>query len=150
MLAPSDRDLRQLCGSRRWAERMAARRPFATPHEMLQAADDIWWSLDAEDWLEAFRAHPRIGEATLDRDASREQSSMAAADADVRARLAQGNREYEARFGYIFIVCAAGKSAGEMLAMLKRRLQNAPDEELRVAASEQAHITRLRLNRLLT
>jgi len=129
---------------------MTARRPFRDVEEILAAADDIWRSLEPADWLEAFGAHPRIGERTADRQASQEQSGAAAADAVVSARLLQGNRDYEARFGYIFIICAQGRSAEEMLEALERRLRNTAAEELPIAAAEQAKITRLRLNRLLT
>jgi len=124
--------------------------PFATMEQLLAAADEIWGTLDSADWLEAFAAHPRIGERTADGQASREQSRVAAADASVQARLAQGNRDYEARFGYIFIISAQGKSAEEMLGALERRLRNPAAGELKVAAAEQAKITRLRLGRLLT
>jgi len=129
---------------------MTARRPFRDVEEVLAAADEIWGTLDPADFLEAFAAHPRIGERTGDRQASREQSGVAAADAGVHARLAQGNREYEARFGHIFIICAQGKSAEDMLDALERRLGNPAGEELNIAAAEQAQITRIRLGRLLT
>lgn len=144
------RVLRTCCGSTRWAEEMTARRPFQGVQEVLAAADEIWGMLRPTDWLEAFRSHPRIGERTADRQASKEQSQVAAADPGVSARLAKGNRDYEAQFGYIFIISARGKSAVEMLEALERRLRNPADEELRIAAAEQAKITRLRLNGLLT
>ena len=110
-----------------------------------------------EDWLQAFRAHPKIGEnkaaaGQTQQEAvwsENEQSGMQAAATDTVALLDQGNRDYEARFGFIFIVCASGKSSDEMLSILKRRLQNDPSEELRVAAAEQQKITRLRLEKLL-
>lgn len=129
---------------------MVKRLPFETMEEMLAAADDIWRALDPADWLEAFAAHPRIGQRTADQQAAREQSGVAGADSGVQTRLAQENREYEARFGYIFIISAQGKSAEEMLDALERRLGNPAAEELNVAAAEQAKITRLRLGRLLT
>ena len=129
---------------------MARRVPFATMEEVLAAADEIWGTLDPADRLEAFAAHPRIGERTGDPQASREQSRVAAADAGIHARLAQGNRDYEARFGYIFIISAQGKSAEDMLDALERRLRNPAGEELNVAAAEQAQITRIRLGGLLT
>lgn len=150
MLAPSRQDFLRCCGSSRWADEMARRGPFATMEEMLAAADESWRSLEPADWLEAFAAHPRIGERTPDPQASREQSRVAAADATVQARLAQGNRDYQARFGYIFIISAQGKSAEEMLDALERRLRNSAGEELNIAAAEQAKITRLRLGRLPT
>jgi len=148
--------LLRCCGSRRWAEQMLARRSFASTADLFAAADEIWGRLDRDDWLEAFAAHPRIGDldglrkkfATTADWASHEQSGVAAAGENTLRQLADGNRRYEERFGYIFIVCATGKSAGEMLEILNERLQNAPEKELAVAAGEQAKITRLRLEKL--
>jgi len=145
------------CGSRRWARQVAALRPFATVDALRAASDDVWWSLAPSDWLEAFRAHPRIGEREADapRDAESrawsegEQAGARDAAAEVRVALAEGNRDYEARFGHIFIVCATGENAASMLALLTRRLRHEPAEELRVAAEEQRKITRLRLDKLL-
>ena len=145
--------LEACCGSTRWAARMLARRPFASREALLAAARDEWFALDAADWREAFAAHPRIGDreslAARFPDthhlASREQAAVGDAAEDVLDALADGNRAYEARFGYIFIVCATGKSAGEMLSLLRARLDNDPLVELRVAAEEQAKITALRL-----
>jgi 2-oxo-4-hydroxy-4-carboxy-5-ureidoimidazoline decarboxylase len=147
--------LLRCCGSRRWADAMLARRPFASGDEVLQAADAIWAGLDRRDWLEAFAAHPRIGDleslrkkfATTADLASGEQAGVAGAGDDVIRALADGNREYEAKFGHIFIVCATGKTAAEMLAILRKRLPNDPDTELSIAAAEQAKITRLRLEK---
>lgn len=150
------------CGASRWAREMGARRPFRDEDELFAAADNIWRSLSEQDWLEAFAAHPQIGEkpcGTLagsksleplsGRWSAQEQSGVAQASEDVTARLAEGNRAYRDRFGYIFIVCATAKSAQEMLAILERRLQNDPAAELRVAAEEQRRIMRLRLEKLL-
>jgi OHCU decarboxylase len=150
--------LLRCCGSAAWARRMASERPFRDVDAAREAADRIWWDLAPEDWLEAFRAHPRIGEReaqTAQDAASRawsaaEQSEVARAPSPERADLAEGNRAYEARFGYIFIISAAGKSAEEILAELRTRLAHDPDAELRVAAEEQRKIARLRLERLLT
>jgi OHCU decarboxylase len=150
-------ELLTCCGSRRWAREMALRRPFASVDRLLAMADEVWWALDPADWDEAFAAHPRIGErkaapaqgeraAAWSRD---EQSGAASAGEDVAAALAKGNAEYERRFGRIYIVCATGKSAAEMLAILRERLSNDPATELRAAAGEQAKITRLRLIKLL-
>lgn len=141
--------LRECCGSSRWAEEMLARRPFRSREAALDAADEIWTSLDGDDWREAFAHHPRIGEQTTSSIAAREQSGVSGAAVDVRQALAKANRDYEQRFGYIYIVCATGKSAQEMLAIATSRLQNDPDKELRVAAEEQRKITRLRLQKLL-
>jgi len=136
------------CGSRRWADGMTAARPFASVDAMMETGDVIWRALDRADWLEAFAAHPRIGDARASGDAAREQAGAADADDDVRRRLAERNRDYEARFGYIFIVCATGKSASEMLEILERRLTHDHGQELPIAADEQRRITRLRLAKL--
>jgi 2-oxo-4-hydroxy-4-carboxy-5-ureidoimidazoline decarboxylase len=150
-------ELLRCCGSSRWAKAMTQGRPFASSQALLAAADREWWRLGREDWLEAFRHHPKIG----DKDALRvrfeatrawaasEQGGVSAADEKTLDALDAGNREYEARFGWIFIVCATGKTAAEMLALLRARLENAPDDELRIAAAEQAKITRIRLEKLL-
>ena len=142
-------ELLRCCGSQLWAERMIQARPFRTPEELFAAADQVWWELSQEDWLEAFRHHPRIGEQTKNSVAAREQSGVKTADDAVRAQLAQVNRDYEQRFGYIYIVCATGKSAEEMLAIARNRLNNDPATELAVAAEEQRKITQLRLAKLL-
>jgi OHCU decarboxylase len=112
-------------------------------------AGKIWHSLDPEDWFEAFVAHPRIGERSPTRWSSEEQGGVASASAATRARLDAANREYEARFGFIFIVCATGKSADEMLASVDERLTHSRDEEWRIAAEEQRKITLVRLAKLL-
>jgi 2-oxo-4-hydroxy-4-carboxy-5-ureidoimidazoline decarboxylase len=120
------------------------------------AARDVWSALSREDWLEAFAHHPRIGDVDALRQrfpathdlSTREQSGMSGAPEAVLAALADANRAYEEKFGYIFIVCATGKSADEMLALLEARLPNDEATELRIAAAEQAKITELRLERL--
>ncbi|HEV2843815.1 MAG TPA: 2-oxo-4-hydroxy-4-carboxy-5-ureidoimidazoline decarboxylase, partial [Thermoanaerobaculia bacterium] len=137
------------CGSRAWARQMAESRPFLDAGEMMETSDRIWRHLSPGDWLEAFTAHPRIGERG-DQRSQREQAGALGADADVLAELAEANRLYESRFGHIFIVCASGKSAAEMLAILRERLGNDPETELREAAEEQGKITRLRLEKLLS
>lgn len=158
-LAPDDaeRELLTCCGSREWARRMAAERPFATADALLDRAESVWWALGEDDWLEAFRSHPRIGEKKAEAgQTSREQTwsageqagMLTAAEATQQA-LAAGNREYDERFGFIYIVCATGKTADEMLALLRQRLANAPADELRAAAEEQRKITRIRLEKLL-
>jgi OHCU decarboxylase len=145
------------CGSRAWAQAMAAVRPFAAEEALFAKADDISASLADEDWLEAFRAHPKIGgkkaaTAQSQREQSwstQEQSAMQSASADTVAQLAAGNHKYEEKFGFIFIVCASGKSSIEMLTILNHRLENDPPTELSEAALEQRRITRLRLEKLL-
>ena len=128
---------------------MVARRPFRSREAVFTAADEIWNSLDQSDWLEAFAHHPRIGERTTDQVAASEQSAIRTADKLVRDDLAQVNRDYETRFSYIYIVCATGKSAEEMLAIARSRLNNDPSTEIGVAAEEQRKITQLRLAKLL-
>ena len=129
---------------------MIASRPFGSGSELLSAAENIWWELDPPDWQEAFQAHPRIGEKSASSWARQEQSGATAASNATIDALAEVNRDYEKRFGHIFIVCATGKTAGEMLAMAQLRLQNSPDEELRIAAAEQLKITKLRLMKLVS
>lgn len=145
------------CGSTHWARRMSDARPFSNASELAAKADEIWSKLDEEDWLEAFRAHPKIGEkkaaatqsAQAQQWSAQEQSESQKTAAETKAALADGNREYEQRFGFIFIICASGKSAEEILAALNARFDNDPPAELRVAAEEQRKITQLRLQKLL-
>lgn len=151
---PEARALLQVCcGASRWIERMLARRPFGSQQSALAASQEEWWALSSGDWREAFAHHPRIGDIEGLRKkfpavgslSEHEQSGVDGASSEVLAALLEGNRAYEARFGYIFIVCASGKTAAEMLAMLRARLTNAPDVEIRVAAEEHAKICALRL-----
>ena len=154
-------ELLKCCGSTNWARRMARQRPSPSGADamrrLLDSADRVWWDLGREDWLEAFSRHPKIGEKAAAKDASaetrrwseEEQSGTRSAREQVLAALAKANRAYEQRFGYIFIVCATGKSSEEMLALLQQRLQNDPAAELRMAAEEQRRITHLRLQKLL-
>jgi len=145
------------CGSDNWARRMVAERPFADVDDLLGKAEHVWWSLDAEDWLAAFRSHPQIGEqkaAEKVTEQSRkwsehEQSGTRCAAQETKQALATGNLEYQQRFGYIFIVCASGKTADQMLAILRERMNNDKEQELRVAAEEQRKITHLRLKKLI-
>jgi 2-oxo-4-hydroxy-4-carboxy-5-ureidoimidazoline decarboxylase len=141
--------LRGCCGARRWLEGMLARRPFGSRNALLTSAREVWRALSPDDWREAFAQHPQIGdrESVARRDFSaREQAGVDAAAPEVLTTLAEANHEYQEKFGYIFIVCATGKSADEMLAILRERLQNDPDDEIRIAAEEQARITELRLS----
>jgi OHCU decarboxylase len=151
---PDDQAVQELlavCQSRRWAARVAARRPYPDLAALQRTADEVWTGLEPADWLEALEGHPRIGErggASPD-SSSREQAGVAAAGQDVRAAIADGNAEYERRFGHVFLISAEGRGAEEILANLRARLGNDPDTELRVAAGEHRRITRLRLERLL-
>ena len=145
------------CGSTRWAQSMTAARPFNSIDDLLAKADSVWWSLEKEDWLEAFRAHPKIGEkkaaAAQSEQAqnwsAQEQAATSGAGREVIRALVEGNREYEQRFGFIYIICATGKSSAELLEILQARLRNDSETELRNAAEEQRKITRLRLEKLL-
>jgi len=148
------RELLACCASEVWAEEMAARRPFVAAEDVLTAAAAVWWTLGEEDWLQAFAAHPRIGERRDGDDrhnswSRSEQSGAIAPSAAVGEALAACNREYEARFGHVYMVFATGKSAEELLDLCRARLDNDPDEEFLVAAAEQAKITELRLRKLL-
>jgi OHCU decarboxylase len=153
----AEAELLGCCGSRSWARRLVNQRPFENIDELLGEADAIWWSLEPTDWLEAFRSHPKIGEKEAAQQTSaeartwseQEQSGVQGAAHDTMQALAESNRAYEQKFGYIFIVCATGKSSEEMLAILRERLNNDPDKELRIAAHEQSLITQLRLRKLI-
>jgi 2-oxo-4-hydroxy-4-carboxy-5-ureidoimidazoline decarboxylase len=148
--------LLKCCGSRRWADTMVAARPFPSMDALHAAAIEKWNALGTEDFLEAFSHHPRIGDIASLRAkftataawAGEEQKGAATASEATLAGLARGNKEYEAKFGHVFLVCATGKSADEMLRILHSRLGNDAPTEMAVAASEQAKITRLRLDKL--
>ena len=157
---PADRaeaELLKCCGSTRWANRVVSARPFPSGEALFSKADEVWRSLSEEDWLEAFRAHPKIGErkaAAAQSDQARnwsaqEQSRAQQASAETKAALADGNLKYENRFGFIFIVCASGKPSEEILSILKSRMQNERATELGIAAEEQRKIMRLRLEKLI-
>jgi allantoicase len=146
--------LKRCCGSTAWATGVAAARPFEDVPALLRAAERVWWSLPVEAHLEAFSAHPRIGEKKVPASgdakwSTGEQQGAAEASNDTVAALAEANRAYEAQLGFIFIVCASGRSAETMLADLRARLANSREVELRTAAEEQAKITRLRLGKLI-
>lgn len=146
------------CGSTKWADKMTAERPFSTKEELLKKAESIWKNeMDESDWREAFTHHPKIGDidslrekyASTKKWAEGEQKGASEASEDVLKKLAEYNQTYEDKFGYIFIVCATGKSAAEMLSILEDRLENDPKEELLIAADEQRKITEIRLEKLL-
>ncbi len=133
------------CGSSTWAAQMAGRRPYASVNQLLEHADRIWSEAAIDDWLEAFRAHPRIGESGKPGWSQEEQAAARSAADATLSELAHGNQTYYERFGFIFIICATGKSADEMLAALRARLNNDRETELKIAAEQQRLITRLRL-----
>ena len=149
-------ELSRCCGARRWISAMVARRPFKDAEDLYSASEQVWWSLDREDWLEAFSHHPKIGDraglarrlASTASWSKKEQEGVSGSSEEILSRLADGNIKYQEKFGYIFIVCASGKAADEMLSILESRLDNAPGDELRIAAAEQIKITRLRLEKL--
>jgi len=140
-----------------WAKMMMTHFPVDDLVELLETAEEVWFDCGEVDWKEAFEHHPRIGDLeSLTKKftstaawASAEQSGVQSASPQTIEALAEGNKQYEEKFGYIFIVCATGLSAEEILGNLQSRLRNIPAEELKIAADEQNKITRLRLEKLL-
>ncbi len=148
--AAAEAALLTCCASKRWATAMSASRPYPSPQSLFSRAEELWWTLEESDWEEAFAAHPRIGDRDgADPTARREQSGVTGARPELLSALADANRRYEERFDRVFLICATGRSAAEMLTALEQRLANDDAFELRAAATEQAKITRLRLERLL-
>lgn len=150
------RSLYACCGCTRWVDAMLERRPYTSVDALLDASDMEWRVTGPNDWREAFAGHPRLGEcapAQTDDQArnwsAAEQAGMDAADAATRSALADANTEYEARFGHIFLVCASGKTAAELLELLRARMRNTPNDELAVAGDELRKIARVRLEKLL-
>ena len=145
------------CRSSRWAAEMVRRRPFRNTEELADMADAVWNELGPADWKEAFAHHPQIGDkeslrkkfASTKQWAEGEQSGIEAASDEVLQGLTDGNEKYRRKFGYIFIVFASGKSADEMLQILRTRMKNRPEDELLTAGEEQRKITRLRLQKLI-
>ena len=145
------------CGSRNWARLMTEARPFADVAALIKQARQIWLSLEPQDWLEAFAAHPKIGarkaapaqQAQSAEWSNAEQAGIQTAADWLRDELEQANRLYEEKFGFIFIVCATGKTAEEMLDLCRERLSNDAASEIRIAADEQRKITEIRLRKLL-
>jgi OHCU decarboxylase len=148
----------QCCGSKRWAGEMVKGRPYASFETLIARANEVWWSLEPTDWLEAFRSHPKIGEKkAADRVSPKsqqwsglEQAGVSNVLPEIAGSLATLNEDYEQKFGFIFIICATGKTSHEMLLALRQRLQHDVDAELPIAAAEQSKITGLRLKKLLT
>jgi len=151
------REIVACCGSGTWATKMASKRPIQDEATLLALSDEIWHALSEADRLEAFRSHPRIGESGADNTVApqssawseQEQQKVAAADDAVKMALKWGNREYEQKFGRIFIVCATGKSANEILEILRRRLHNDDATELLLAAEEHRQIMHIRMKKWL-
>jgi OHCU decarboxylase len=148
MIRIKESDLLLCCGSTAWAREMAAH-SFPNPKEVFATGDSIWWSLRPEDWLEAFRAHPKIGDRAGHQWSREEQASARHASEHTVNELRELNRAYEEKFGYIFIISANGRSAHSILDALKVRINNSPEVEIRIAAEQQLEITHLRLKRIL-
>ena len=145
----AERVFLSLCGSSRWARRMAEQRPYASRAELEDCAEDRWRKLEHHDWIEAFSHHPRIGDRTATGAPRTEQSGMARAPAPMLREFERLNRLYEEKFGFVFLIFASGKTAEEMLDALETRILNHRDVELKNAVDEQAKITRVRLAKLL-
>jgi len=149
-------ELMQCCGAHLWAEAMASARPFPTRGIFMQTADALWYAMTPEDWVEAFQEHPRIGERAAATAATRhaewseeEQAGARFASEDTLSELARLNHEYEERFGHVFLICATGRNADEMLASLRERIDHSVADEMRTAAEEQCKIMRIRLEKML-
>lgn len=151
-------ELFKCCGSTVWVEKMLTIFPVDDLVELLEDAEEKWYQCSEKDWLEAFKHHPKIGDieslqqkfASTAQWAEEEQNGTGNASTDILHQLKNKNEEYEKKFGYIFIVCATGKSAEEMLDILQSRLPNSKEEEIKIAADEQDKITKLRLEKLLS
>jgi 2-oxo-4-hydroxy-4-carboxy-5-ureidoimidazoline decarboxylase len=153
----ASREVLPCCGSQAWARALAALRPLADPQTLYEASDKIWRGLAKEDWQEAFDSHPRIGQTharaataeSLAWSAQEQKSADGSGEDATKLALAEGNRQYEERFGHIFIVCASGKSSAEILSILHSRMDNKPAAEWLEAGEQQRQIMRLRLRRWL-
>ena len=151
-------ELIKCCGSENWVNQMIDHGDFVSDENLIEISEKIWFSLKKEDWLEAFRHHPKIGDInslkekySVSKDlAESEQAGVKTASMDTLTELSKFNDEYEKKFGYIFIVCATGKSAEEMLSIIKSRINNDPEEEIMNAIKEQNEITKIRLNQFKT
>jgi 2-oxo-4-hydroxy-4-carboxy-5-ureidoimidazoline decarboxylase len=145
------------CGSLAWAKKLSAQRPFSTPESLLATSDAVWLTLPEADWQQAFDSHPRIGQRyaqaatpqSLSWSSGEQSAAIASQDEAAKRTLTEGNREYEAKFGRIFLICASGKSTTEILAILQTRMSNTREEELREAVEQQSQITQMRLRRWL-
>ena len=148
MIRIKESDLLLCCGSTAWARQMAAH-SFPNPKEVFATGDSIWWSLGPDDWKEAFKAHPKIGDRSNHPWSREEQSATRHASEATMKELRELNHAYEEQFGYIFIVFANGRSAHSILEALRSRMGNSPEAEIRIAAEQQLEITHLRLKRIL-
>lgn len=150
-------EITRCCGSSNWVKKVLENRPYNDKNSLLELAEKEWFNLSQDDWLEAFQHHPKIGDinslskkyANTQKWAEGEQSGVNSASENIIHNLAQGNKDYEEKFDYIFIVCATGKTAQEMLEILNTRLPNTAEEEIKIAIGEQNKITKIRLEKLL-
>lgn len=153
----AEAQLRNCCAAETWVEGMLGGLPYRDQSALISQSRDLWPKLTEQDWLQAFSAHPKIGVIDSLRAkygstramASGEQAGARQAPEEILQRLKAGNDAYQEKFGFIFIVCATGKSAGEMLELLESRLTQTRAQEIATAAAEQAKITELRLEKLL-
>jgi 2-oxo-4-hydroxy-4-carboxy-5-ureidoimidazoline decarboxylase len=151
------REILPCCGSQVWAEKLAAQRPFCSSGWLFAASDAVWLALPEADWRQAFESHPRIGQRhaeaataqSLAWSSGEQSATKASQDEAAKRALAEANREYEAKFKRIFLIRASGRSSAEILAILRARMDNTPDQELREAVEQQRQITQLRLRRWL-
>ncbi len=149
-------NLYNCCGSVNWVNEFALHFPFENNEKMFAKAEEVWFKLNRKDWLEAFKQHPKIGDlASLEKKfgntkefTTNEQSSVNSAATETLTELKKYNEWYEKDFGFIFIVCATGKTADEMLGLIKERIKNNYETELKIAMGEQNKITKLRLEKL--
>lgn len=157
MTSLSAKDFLNCCGSTKFASEMAKVAPFSSPAQAVEASRTIWWNkVDIPGWLEAFGAHPRIGDVevlkrevpTAEWSKGEQSEALKSANNSILQELAEWNRQYEAKFGFVFLICASGKSSSEILARLKERFASRPIDELQVAATEQQKITEIRLRKL--
>ncbi len=151
-------ELFKCCGSTAWSKKLSEQRPFKNAHDLCETSDGIWENATNEDGLEAFTHHPKIGDikslekkfASTKEWAGGEQSGVNVANQTILQALAKGNDDYENKFGFIFIVCATGKSAEEMLVLLNERIGNDKAVEIKIAMEEQNKITKIRLKKLIS
>lgn len=159
-LSPADaaREILPCCGSQAWAVQLVTQRPFVYPEDLFASSDGVWLALPEADWNEAFNSHPRIGQQharaataqSLSWSSSEQSAVTSSPDEAAKLALVEANRDYEAKFGRIFLICASGKSTSEILSILRARMDNTPEQELVEAAEQQRQITQLRLRRWLS
>jgi len=148
--------LKLCCGSSQWSKLLAEQRPFSSSRDLLAKAEIVWHELSKEDWLEAFSHHPKIGETKANLKnfdapdwSQKEQAGVNNASELTQRKLEHLNDDYFKKFGHVFLICATGRSADQMLAALELRLANDSETEITIAVKEQSKITRIRLEKLL-